>query len=362
MAAALRLQLAAERRWEAEHVAAQMAEVASHSAAIAAEAAPAPSPIDDFPPLQAAAVESSSASSAPPPAAPPPPQPAAPPPTEAEPPAQYMCPITQELMSDPVMTTDGHVYDRHAITQWLHGHNTSPATGVPLAHHQPGAPPVLYPVHALRSLIQEWRPRHHVDVQTEETPPPPEQQPPPPEQPPQEETPAAGSSAGSAAESAAANGGGAGITRSELRREELRRGALKDEVKRMRRELDAAVAARSEAEARLQAAEARAFELDSMLAATTRKTAEANQRAAAAERSATEANERAADAEARAAAAAFEPNLVPGLAGRGGRGRGRGGGRAAPSAPTQAGPADAAPGTSQRGPQGRLADLRAGNL
>ena len=56
------------------------------------------------------------------------------------------------------------------------------------------------------------------------------------------------------------------------RSQELRRGALKDELKRMRRELDAAVAARSEAEARVQAAEARAFELDSMLAATTRKT------------------------------------------------------------------------------------------
>ena len=59
-------------------------------------------------------------------------------------------------MRDPVITTDGHAYERVAITKWLRRHNTSPATGGVLEHHTPGAPPVLYPVHALRGLIRDW--------------------------------------------------------------------------------------------------------------------------------------------------------------------------------------------------------------
>ena len=34
-------------------------------------------------------------------------------------PAEFMCPITQELMIDPVVTSDGNTFERHAITAWL---------------------------------------------------------------------------------------------------------------------------------------------------------------------------------------------------------------------------------------------------
>ena len=44
-----------------------------------------------------------------------------------------MCPILQELLRDPVLTVDGHTYERSAIEQWLGEHNTSPLTGLPLA-------------------------------------------------------------------------------------------------------------------------------------------------------------------------------------------------------------------------------------
>ena len=37
-------------------------------------------------------------------------------------PHEYKCPITQELMSDPVMAADGHSYERTAITQWIEQH------------------------------------------------------------------------------------------------------------------------------------------------------------------------------------------------------------------------------------------------
>ena len=48
-------------------------------------------------------------------------------------PQAFMCPILQELLRDPVLTVDGHTYERSAIEQWLGEHNTSPLTGLPLA-------------------------------------------------------------------------------------------------------------------------------------------------------------------------------------------------------------------------------------
>eukprot|EP01051_Picozoa_sp_SAG22_P017923 SAG22_NODE_2881_length_2130_cov_1.194485_1_plen_602_part_10 len=44
----------------------------------------------------------------------------------------FICPITQELMVDPVIATDGHSYERSAIERWLASHNTSPLTGAEL--------------------------------------------------------------------------------------------------------------------------------------------------------------------------------------------------------------------------------------
>merc|ERR1712187_786193 len=39
------------------------------------------------------------------------------------------CPITHELMVDPVMLDDGHSYERTAIEEWLKDNDTSPNTG-----------------------------------------------------------------------------------------------------------------------------------------------------------------------------------------------------------------------------------------
>ena len=36
-----------------------------------------------------------------------------------------ICPITQELMVDPVLAADGISYERKEITQWLASNNTS---------------------------------------------------------------------------------------------------------------------------------------------------------------------------------------------------------------------------------------------
>lgn len=57
-------------------------------------------------------------------------------------------------MRNPVVAADGYTYEHTAIVHWLKGRRTSPMTNLPLAH------PEVYPNHALKSAIQEWRLRN----------------------------------------------------------------------------------------------------------------------------------------------------------------------------------------------------------
>jgi len=66
-------------------------------------------------------------------------------------PELYLCPITQDLMEDPVMAADGFTYERKAIMEWLKGHRRSPMTNEPMAEI------VLIANHGLKSAIEEWR-------------------------------------------------------------------------------------------------------------------------------------------------------------------------------------------------------------
>src|SRR3989338_4426394 len=45
-----------------------------------------------------------------------------------------LCPITQEVMMDPVVAADGHTYERCAIEMWLSNNDRSPLTNFPLPH------------------------------------------------------------------------------------------------------------------------------------------------------------------------------------------------------------------------------------
>ena len=68
-----------------------------------------------------------------------------------EPPPEVLCPITCELMRDPVVTADGHSYERSAIASWIErGNATSPLTGEPLAHTH------LVPNHLVRALCLKY--------------------------------------------------------------------------------------------------------------------------------------------------------------------------------------------------------------
>lgn len=61
-----------------------------------------------------------------------------------------ICPITHEIMEEPVICADGHSYERKAIAEWLSQNKTSPLTGAKLPHME------LVPNHALRNLIEEF--------------------------------------------------------------------------------------------------------------------------------------------------------------------------------------------------------------
>lgn len=69
--------------------------------------------------------------------------------TSDEIPHEYLCPITQEMMQDPVVAADGHTYERRAIEEWFRrGRRTSPMTNEPLPHIN------LVPNIALRNMIR----------------------------------------------------------------------------------------------------------------------------------------------------------------------------------------------------------------
>lgn len=71
----------------------------------------------------------------------------------ALPPDDFMCPITQELMVDPVLAADGHTYERKAIERWLLTKTTSPKTGLALEMR------AVFPNHLVRRQIIEWQER-----------------------------------------------------------------------------------------------------------------------------------------------------------------------------------------------------------
>ena len=65
-------------------------------------------------------------------------------------PDDFICPITAEIMTDPVSTSDGFTYERAAITDWLRTKDTSPKTGAKLEST------MLFPNHLVRSMIRAF--------------------------------------------------------------------------------------------------------------------------------------------------------------------------------------------------------------
>lgn len=72
-----------------------------------------------------------------------------------EPLQSFYCPITREVMTDPVETSTGQTFERSAIEKWLaSGTNSCPLTGLPLEIS------MLRPNKTLRLSIEEWQDRN----------------------------------------------------------------------------------------------------------------------------------------------------------------------------------------------------------
>ncbi|MCO5570840.1 hypothetical protein L7F22_024568 [Adiantum nelumboides] len=76
-------------------------------------------------------------------------------------PPEFVDCITHSLMQDPVITADGHSYERSAIEDWLKSHDTSPKTGeiLPPPPGGKGVDKTLRPNHILRCQIIEFMER-----------------------------------------------------------------------------------------------------------------------------------------------------------------------------------------------------------
>jgi len=78
---------------------------------------------------------------------------------DSAPPDDFRCPISLELMSDPVILCTGQTYDRSSIQRWFEsGKRICPNTTMPLHDTR------LIPNYALRSLISQWAQAHGVDL------------------------------------------------------------------------------------------------------------------------------------------------------------------------------------------------------
>jgi len=65
-------------------------------------------------------------------------------------PQEFFCPITGEMFIDPVMTVDGHTYEKLAIEMWLQNHDTSPLTNMKLYAK------TLLPNQVFKQLVQDY--------------------------------------------------------------------------------------------------------------------------------------------------------------------------------------------------------------
>ncbi|URE48362.1 E3 ubiquitin-protein ligase SPL11 [Musa troglodytarum] len=73
-------------------------------------------------------------------------------------PDDFRCPISLELMKDPVIVATGQTYERESIEKWLQaGHDTCPKTQQRLSNKS------LTPNYVLRSLIVQWCEANGID-------------------------------------------------------------------------------------------------------------------------------------------------------------------------------------------------------
>ena len=77
-------------------------------------------------------------------------------------PKDFVCPISLDLMTDPVIVSTGQTYDRTSIARWIEeGHCTCPKTGQTLMDSR------IVPNRALKNLIVQWCTASGVAIESE---------------------------------------------------------------------------------------------------------------------------------------------------------------------------------------------------
>jgi len=70
--------------------------------------------------------------------------------TDDEIPDEFKCPISLEIMKEPVLCSDGFYYERECIIDWLHHHNRSPMTNLNINN------PTITDDYHLKHKISKW--------------------------------------------------------------------------------------------------------------------------------------------------------------------------------------------------------------
>lgn len=85
----------------------------------------------------------------------------------ALPPEEFRCPISLQLMSEPVILASGQTYERVCIERWFEeGHDTCPKTRQKLAHLS------VTPNYCVKGLIANWCEKHGIPTPNPPSPPP----------------------------------------------------------------------------------------------------------------------------------------------------------------------------------------------
>jgi len=66
-------------------------------------------------------------------------------------PPEFRCPLSLDIMIDPVILSDGHSYERKYITQWIQQNPVSPITKQPISEQE------IKPNVDLKQKIQNWK-------------------------------------------------------------------------------------------------------------------------------------------------------------------------------------------------------------
>ncbi|KAF8085739.1 hypothetical protein N665_0649s0015 [Sinapis alba] len=79
-------------------------------------------------------------------------------------PHEFLCPITLEIMQDPVIIATGQTYEKESIQKWFDaGHKTCPKTRQTLDHLS------LAPNYALKNIILQWCEKNNFKIPEKET-------------------------------------------------------------------------------------------------------------------------------------------------------------------------------------------------